>query len=66
MGLGFSKHDLYAYWGACASILSGLTLSDWAAVFGILFGFGTFLVNAWYKHQEYKLLKEKYEKENSR
>ena len=59
-----NKHqDFFAYWGALISFFSGLTLNDWAAVFGIIFGFATFLMNLYYKRKEYKL-KEKYEKEN--
>lgn len=47
-----------AYFGSVVAIYSGLTLADWAAIFGILFGLFTMLINWYYKHKEMKL-KEK-------
>ncbi len=41
-----------SYFGAIIAALSGLSLSEWSAIFGILFGFGTFLINNHYKRKE--------------
>ncbi|PID51477.1 MAG: hypothetical protein CR960_00610 [Pasteurellales bacterium] len=41
-----------SYFGSIVAALSGLTLSEWSAIFGILLGFGTFLINNHYKHKE--------------
>lgn len=45
--------------GSLLAVVSGLTLQDWGVILGILFGFATLLINAYYKNREIKL-KEKY------
>lgn len=45
--------------GSLLAVLSGLTLQDWGVILGILFGFATLLLNAYYKNREIKL-KEQY------
>ncbi|MBB5151596.1 phage holin family protein [Histophilus somni] len=44
-----------AYVGSAIAIYSGFTLADWAAIFGILFGLFTMLINWYYKNKEIKL-----------
>ncbi|PJG82117.1 phage holin family protein [Caviibacterium pharyngocola] len=44
-----------AYLGSIIAFFSGLNLSDWASVLGILFGLFTVLINWYYKHKEMKL-----------
>ncbi|MBE2895571.1 hypothetical protein HPC38_01605 [Pasteurellaceae bacterium HPA106] len=59
-----NKFDNVPYLGAIVSILSVWGVSEWAAVFGILFGFATLAINFHYKRKEYQLkleeLKRKY------
>lgn len=50
-----NKFDNVPYLGAMVAFLGGLTLNDWASLFGILFGFTTVLINFYYKHKEYQL-----------
>lgn len=45
--------------GSLLAVVSGLTLQDWGVILGILFGFATLLLNAYYKNREIKL-KEQY------
>lgn len=52
------KNDSTPYWGAFVTFLTGLTLSDWGVLMGILFGLFTLLMNWYYKDREIKL-KEK-------
>ncbi|SMB82442.1 holin, HP1 family [Pasteurella testudinis DSM 23072] len=48
-----------SYIGSIVAVLSGLSISDWAAIFGILFGFATLLTNMYYKRKEHQIkLKE--------
>ena len=48
-----------SYIGAIVAFFGGLSISDWAAIFGILFGFATLLTNMYYKRKEYQIkLKE--------
>lgn len=45
--------------GSIITVASGLTLQDWGVILGILFGFATLLLNAYYKNRELRL-KEQY------
>lgn len=44
-----------AFFGSIVAFFSGLNLSDWTSIFGILFGLFTILINWYYKQKEYKL-----------
>lgn len=59
-----------AFWGSLIATLSGLTINEWAAIFGILFGLATVLINWYYKEQELKLreiaLKKELEEKGSK
>ncbi|MGR6981202.1 HP1 family phage holin [Testudinibacter sp. P27/CKL/0425] len=44
-----------SYWGALIATISGYSINEWAAVFGILFGFSTLLINMYYKRKEFQL-----------
>ncbi|MCK3655801.1 hypothetical protein A4G19_08535 [Pasteurellaceae bacterium Macca] len=54
----FKQSENNAYLGSLIATLSGLTISDWAGIFGILFGLCTVLLNWYYKDREIRL-KEK-------
>lgn len=49
--------------GSLIATISGLTINDWAAIFGILFGLATVLMHWYYKEQELKLRKIALKKE---
>lgn len=51
-----------AAWGSLIAFLSGLTLNEWAAIFGILFGLFTILLNWYYKEREIRLKEKELEK----
>ncbi|WP_439291257.1 phage holin [Lonepinella koalarum] len=58
-----NKHtDNLSYFGAFMTFITGLTLNDWAAVFGILFGIATLFINWYYKQKDYELKKLELEK----
>ncbi|KGQ43219.1 hypothetical protein JP28_09425 [Gallibacterium anatis] len=50
-----NKFEGVSYLGSAVALISGLNLSDWAAIFGILFGFCTLLITWHYKQKEYEL-----------
>ncbi|KGQ51390.1 hypothetical protein JL12_03665 [Gallibacterium anatis 10672-6] len=50
-----NKFDGVSYLGSVVALVSGLSLHEWAAVFGILFGFCTLLITWHYKQKEYEL-----------
>ncbi|EIJ69389.1 HP1 family phage holin [Pasteurella bettyae] len=52
-----------SYFGAFITFLSGLSWSDLASIFGILFGLATLLIGWYYKQKEYELKKLAIEKE---
>ncbi|MDP8173121.1 HP1 family phage holin [Pasteurella skyensis] len=41
-----------SFFGSIVAAISGFTINDWSAIFGILFGLGTFLINLHYKRKE--------------
>lgn len=51
-----------AYLGAFAAFISGLNVSEWAAIFGILFGLATLVINWYYKHRDYKLKEQQFKR----
>lgn len=57
MGLKMFKNTetTGAYVGSIIAFFSGLSLTDWGAIFGILFGLLTFFINWYYKRKETKL-----------
>lgn len=55
------KHDfLNPYLGAVVAFFGGLSLNDWAAILGIVFGFLTYVVNWYYRRKEYKLKEQEH------
>lgn len=48
-----------SYLGAILAYFGGLNLNEWASVIGIVLGVMTYCVSHYYKHKEYKILKEK-------
>lgn len=59
----FKNTDHNAFFGSLIATISGYTLSDWGAIFGILFGLFTILINWYYKQKEFQL-KEKMFQQN--
>ncbi|MDH2998113.1 hypothetical protein A1D22_09515 [Pasteurellaceae bacterium LFhippo2] len=55
MGLKMDRYDGASFFGSFMSIITGLTLSDWGVIMGIIFGLCTILMNWYYKDKEYKL-----------
>lgn len=47
------------YIGSGAAVFFGLTANEFAALGGLAIAFIGLLINAWYKHQHYKLAKMK-------
>ncbi|BFU60773.1 MULTISPECIES: HP1 family phage holin [Rodentibacter] len=46
-----------SYFGSICAFFAGLTLSDIASIFGILFGLATVLTNWYYKKKDFELRK---------
>jgi len=44
------KPSLWSYLGAFISVFTGLTLTEWGVIFGILTALLTFMVNTWFQH----------------
>ncbi|MGI0119699.1 HP1 family phage holin [Zooshikella sp. RANM57] len=40
------------YVGSAATVVAGLTLSEWGMIFGIVLTFATFVINWIYKHRK--------------
>ncbi|WP_439327901.1 phage holin [Lonepinella sp. BR2357] len=53
--------DQLSYFGAFMTFIAGLTINDWAAIFGILFGVVTLFINWYYKQKDYELKKQELE-----
>lgn len=51
-----------SYFGAFMTFMTGLSWSDLASIFGILFGLATLLINWHYKQKDYELRKMEIEK----
>lgn len=51
-----------SYFGAFMTFMTGLSWSDLASIFGILFGLATLLINWHYKQKDYELRKLEIEK----
>lgn len=51
-----------SYFGAFMTFMTGLSWSDLASIFGILFGLSTLLINWHYKQKDYELRKLEIEK----
>ncbi|MDP8176344.1 phage holin [Pasteurella skyensis] len=41
-----------SFFGSIVATISGWTINDWSAIFGILFGLCTLLINLHYKRKE--------------
>lgn len=58
-----NKHtENLSYFGAFMTFMTGLSWSDLASIFGILFGLATLLINWHYKQKDYELRKLEIEK----
>lgn len=58
-----NKYENASYLGAFVAAFSGLTLSDWGVIMGILFGLFTLIMNWYYKKKDYELKKQALENE---
>lgn len=48
-----------SYIASAIAFLSGLTLTDWGVIFGMLLGICTFGLNVWFKRRLLKHMREK-------
>ena len=52
-----NKFESVPNFGSVVATFSLFELSEWASIFGILFGFATLLIHLYYKRKEFELKK---------
>ena len=57
------KTTLIAYTSAGSAVIFGFTANEFAALMGLAFAFGTFVINWYYKRQHLKIIAESLRRE---
>lgn len=53
------RTSVASYAASGSLVIFGMTANDFAVLVGLVFAFGTFLINWYYKYQHLKLISEK-------